>query len=237
MRAIMLRRSWHPMHCRAGCMFALIGTATCMGAACAADPGDPLKTPNSPDSGGSAGSSGTVSGAASGSGAATGSGSPSGSGSGSASGSGTSSGSGSGSDAGSGSDVDSGSGSASGSGSGSADVDSAPEVGVGAGCAAGTTVITLTVNAQFNGNTGNFKTLAAVCVQLHGSVHQGWGISNGQGRMVTLISATGTSGPVDASSSSPFPTLPAPQAGSDGFVYWNFTADTANVDYTSIYVF
>jgi hypothetical protein len=56
--------------------------------------------------------------------------------------------------------------------------------------------------------------------------------------MVTLISAQGTSAPIDASSSSAVATLPAaPQAGSDGFVYWNFTADTAGVDYTSVYIF
>jgi hypothetical protein len=112
-----------------------------------------------------------------------------------------------------------------------------PDVGVGPGCAAGALVIVLMPAAgQFNANSGNFMTLGPVCVELSGSVHQGWGLSNGQGRMLTLTSGAGTSGPIDASGS--LASLPvAPQAGSDGFVYWNFTADTAMVPYTSIYIF
>lgn len=108
---------------------------------------------------------------------------------------------------------------------------------VGAGCAAGATVIVLTFSSGTNGNTGNFNTTGAVCVELMGSVHMGWGVSNPGTRMVTLTSASGTAGPVAASS---IATLPqAPQAGTDGFVYWNFTADNSNppIDYTSIYVF
>jgi hypothetical protein len=112
-----------------------------------------------------------------------------------------------------------------------------PDVGVGPGCADGAQVIVLMPAAgQYNANSGNFMTLGAVCVELSGSVHQGWGISNGQGRMLTLTSAAGMSGPIDASGS--IASLPvAPQAGSDGFVYWNFTADTDMVNYTSIYIF
>ncbi|HXX66263.1 MAG TPA: hypothetical protein VEK07_03725 [Polyangiaceae bacterium] len=109
---------------------------------------------------------------------------------------------------------------------------------VGAGCAAGATVIVLTFSSGTNGNTGNFNTTGAVCVELMGSVHQGWGISNGGTRMVTVTSASGTAGPVAASGS--LASLPVePQAGSDGFVYWNFTADNSSppVNYTSIYVF
>jgi hypothetical protein len=96
-------------------------------------------------------------------------------------------------------------------------------------------VITLTLpTGQYTANTGNFMTTAAVCVELQGSVHQGWGISNGQGHMVTVVSGAGSSGPIDASGS--LSTLPtAPQAASDGFVYWNFTA--GSVDYTSLYIF
>jgi hypothetical protein len=110
-----------------------------------------------------------------------------------------------------------------------------PDVGVGAGCASGATVIVLMPAAgQYTANTGNFGTVGPVCVELHGSVHQGWGLSNEQGRMVTLVSATGAQGPVDASGSlSSLAT--APQAGADGFVYWNFTA--GSVDYTSLYIF
>jgi hypothetical protein len=112
-----------------------------------------------------------------------------------------------------------------------------PDVGVGPGCAAGAQVIVLMPAAgQYNANSGNFNTLGAVCVELSGSVHQGWGISNGQGRMLTLTSGAGMTGPIDASGS--IASLPAaPQAGSDGFVYWNFTADTDMVDYTSVYIF
>jgi hypothetical protein len=115
------------------------------------------------------------------------------------------------------------------------DVGAPPDVGVGAGCASGATVIVLMPQAgQSTANTMNFGTAGAVCVELHGSVHQGWGVSNGQGRMLTLISATGTQGPIDASGSLSS-LAPAPQAGADGFVYWNFTAGT--VDYTSVYIF
>ena len=112
-----------------------------------------------------------------------------------------------------------------------------PDVGVGAGCAAGAVVIVLMPAAgAFTANSGNFNTLGPVCVELSGSVHQGWGLSNGQGRMLTLTSGAGTSGPIDASGS--ITSLPAaPQAGSDGFVYWNFTADTDMVNYTSVYIF
>jgi hypothetical protein len=111
------------------------------------------------------------------------------------------------------------------------------DVGVGAGCAAGATVITLMPMAgMYTANTGNFGTLGPVCVQLKGSVHQGWGSPNGQGRMVTLTDAMGTQGPIDASTAPG--SLPAmPQAGADGFVYWNFTADTQMVNYTSVYIY
>jgi hypothetical protein len=54
--------------------------------------------------------------------------------------------------------------------------------------------------------------------------------------MVTVLSAAGTSGPfaaTDGNASAPLPT--APQAGSDGFVYWNFTA--GSYAYASMYIF
>lgn len=88
--------------------------------------------------------------------------------------------------------------------------------------------------STYSANSGNFNTAGAVCVKLQGSVHQGWGISNGQGRMITVTGSAGTSAAIDASG--PLGCLPtAPQAGADGFVYWNFTA--GSVDYTSIYIF
>jgi hypothetical protein len=114
-----------------------------------------------------------------------------------------------------------------------------PDVGVGAGCASGATVIVLMPGAgQYTANTGNFNTLAAVCVELMGSVHQGWNISNGQGRMLTVTSAAGTSAAIDSGNSTAIASLSqTPQAGSDGFVYWNFTAETGIVNYTSVYIF
>jgi hypothetical protein len=116
------------------------------------------------------------------------------------------------------------------------------DVGIGMGCAAGATVITLMPpDGSYSANTNNFGTLEAVCVQLKGNVHQGWGISNGQGRMVTVTDASGAHGPV-AANGTLFPALPTtPQAGSDGFVYWNFTAEppatSGGITYTSIYIF
>ena len=80
--------------------------------------------------------------------------------------------------------------------------------------------------------------VAAVCVELMGSVHQGWNISNGQGRMLTVTSAAGTSAAIDSGNSTAIASLSqTPQAGSDGFVYWNFTAETGIVNYTSVYIF
>jgi hypothetical protein len=62
-------------------------------------------------------------------------------------------------------------------------------------------------------------------------VHQGWGISNGDGRMVTVVGST-TVGPEAAA---PNVTGGAIAAGMDGFVYWNFTAGSNN--YTSVYIY
>jgi hypothetical protein len=120
------------------------------------------------------------------------------------------------------------------------------DVGVGAGCAPGAKVITLTLPmGQVTGNTGNFGTAGPVCVQLKGSVNQGWGCPNGQGRMLTMTDSLGTQGPIDGSRCSSGYTagdasgsmaLPdAPKAGADGFVYWNFAAGT--VDFTSVYIY
>jgi hypothetical protein len=112
------------------------------------------------------------------------------------------------------------------------DTGSSPDVGMGAGCAAGAVVITLPAG-QANSNTGNFGTVGPVCVELMGSVHQGWGLSNENGRMLTLTSSTGTTAPIDATLYASLPA--APQAGPDGFVYWNFTSGT--YPYASLYIF
>jgi hypothetical protein len=70
---------------------------------------------------------------------------------------------------------------------------------------------------------------------MQGSVKMNWGVSNGDSRMVSLTSAAGTAGPVVAVGQPPAGLPMTPQAGSDGFVYWNFTA--GSIDYTSMYVY
>jgi hypothetical protein len=83
---------------------------------------------------------------------------------------------------------------------------------------------------MYNANTGNFGTTGAVCVQFKGSVHQGWGVSNGDGRMLTVVGST-TVGPESAAGAAGG----AVGAGTDGFVYWNFTA--GSFSYTSVYIY
>jgi hypothetical protein len=102
----------------------------------------------------------------------------------------------------------------------------------GSGCAAGAALIPIAYGVN-GGNSGNFGTAGPACVQLMGSVKQGWGISNGTGRTVTLTSASGTMGPVDATAYQSL--TQTPQAGPDGNVYWNFTAGA--YDYCSMYIF
>ncbi len=78
-------------------------------------------------------------------------------------------------------------------------------------------------------NSGPVGTAGPACVRYAGNV-MGWGVSNGQGRMVEVIGAT-TIGPFDA-------TLPMPSAmapGPDGYIYWALTA--GDVTYTSVYVY
>ncbi len=113
--------------------------------------------------------------------------------------------------------------------SSSASSDAGPSVG--AGCAAGATVIMMTLSGT-NGQSGNFMTTGAVCVQLMGSVHMAWGVSNCQGRSLTITGAT-TSGPTtlvgnDTASG-------AIAAGPDGFVYFNFSAGANS--FASLYVY
>lgn len=79
-------------------------------------------------------------------------------------------------------------------------------------------------------NSGAFGTTGAVCVKYRGSVN-GWGLSNGMGRMVT-VTGSATQGPLDGSVGG---TLPAMGAGADGYVYWSITA--GQYDYAALYTF
>jgi endoglucanase len=97
-----------------------------------------------------------------------------------------------------------------------------------AACAAASEVVYVTT---LPGTTGNFGTTGTVCVVYQGSVN-GWGVSNGQGRVVTVIGATNV-GPFDATGDAN--TMPALGAGSDGFIYWIFTGGADN--YASLYIF
>jgi len=106
------------------------------------------------------------------------------------------------------------------------DAASAPDVAVGAGCAAGATVIIATCGG---GSTGNFGTLGAVCVQFQGNVN-GWNASNVQGRTIT---ATGSTTQM-VNGNSGVGNQPGLSAGSDGNVYWNFSATTSCCSYASM---
>lgn len=204
----------------------LVALSWAVAAGCAADPGDPLKV----DAGTTTafGSDDTGPPIDDGLDGAAYSSSSSGGGSGTTSGGSSSAGPG---DDGSNDDA------SSGSASGGAELDATLDVTIGPGCGdGGEAVLVLSPAAgSYTANTGNFMTTGPVCVELQGSVHQGWCVANGQGRTLTLTSASGVQGPVDASAGC-FPGLPAaPQAGSDGFVYWNFTAGDNN--YTSLYIY
>ena len=100
------------------------------------------------------------------------------------------------------------------------------------GCIPGSTVITI---AGPNGQSGNFNTPGAVCVQMKSGVAQNWGVSNGDGRMVSVTCSLGTSVAVTATGQPPNGAPQAPQPGPDGYVYWNFTAGSPS--YTSMYTF
>jgi hypothetical protein len=104
-----------------------------------------------------------------------------------------------------------------------------PETSVGTGCAAGSTTITIAANS----NSGNFGVTTAVCIVLMGNVN-GWQASNVQGRTVTVTGATTSSPAITGDSLS---NQPAVSAGSDGFIYWNYTGGTGAVPYASMSVF
>jgi hypothetical protein len=106
---------------------------------------------------------------------------------------------------------------------------SAPDVMmvVGKGCPDGATV--KDIMGPLPDNTGNFGTTGPACARFRGNV-MGWGVSNGQGRMVTIVGAT-TMGPFDATATTTSTMAP----GSDGFIYWLLTSGSA--DYVSVYAY
>ena len=100
------------------------------------------------------------------------------------------------------------------------------------GCVPGSKVITITGP---NGQSGNFNTSGAVCVQMMSAINQNWGVSNGDGRTVSVTCSMGTTVPVTATGQPPSGAPQAPQPGPDGWIYWNFSAGSP--DYTSMYTF
>ena len=74
-----------------------------------------------------------------------------------------------------------------------------------------------------NGNTGNFNTTGPWCVRTNATIH-GWGVSNGDGRTVTVDGTAVT-----------FGQFPLPAAWTDGYTYFDFTAGTYS--YCSMYIF
>jgi PQQ-like domain len=96
----------------------------------------------------------------------------------------------------------------------------------GGGCASGAVVISVTSCSSLP----SFNTTNAVCVKTKVATINGWNASNVQGRTVTAKGAT-TQGPITPTNAS-IPNQPGLSAGSDGFVYFNFTAGSVN--YTSM---
>jgi hypothetical protein len=86
------------------------------------------------------------------------------------------------------------------------------------GCVSGSTIIAETGCASF----GNFNIAGAVCVKVKVNTVNGWEASEVQGRTATVNGATneGPITPVNGSMSNE----PGLSAGTDGFVYFNFTA-------------
>jgi hypothetical protein len=95
------------------------------------------------------------------------------------------------------------------------------------GCATGATVIKLTMT----GSTSNFGTTGAVCVTYMGSVN-GWNASNVQGRSVSAVGSTTQTPAITGDSIGNQPGL---MPGTDGYIYWNYTAGA--VSYSSMDLF
>jgi sugar lactone lactonase YvrE len=94
-----------------------------------------------------------------------------------------------------------------------------------AGCASGAKVFAV----DSCGNLTSFGTTGPVCVKVNLNAVNGWNASNVQGRTVTAQGAT-TQGPFAPGAN--LPNQPGLTAGSDGSVYFNFTAGQAS--YTSM---
>ena len=94
------------------------------------------------------------------------------------------------------------------------------------GCASGSTIIAVTGCSSMPA----FNTTGAVCVKVKVAVVNGWNASNVQGRTATATGST-TQGPITPTNGS-IPNQPGLSAGSDGNVYFNFTAGSVN--YTSM---
>jgi outer membrane protein assembly factor BamB len=120
---------------------------------------------------------------------------------------------GGGTDAGTDSGTDSGKDAATDSGK-----DAATDASGGAGCASGATVFSETACSSLPA----FNTTGAVCYKFKAGVINGWNASNVQGRTATAKGST-TQGPITPTNGA-IANQPGLSAGSDGFVYFNFTA-------------
>jgi hypothetical protein len=100
--------------------------------------------------------------------------------------------------------------------------DAASDGAASSGCANGATVI----SAAACSSMPSFGTTGAVCVKVHVNTVNGWNASNVQGRTATAKGAT-TQGPITPTNGS-IPNQPGLSAGSDGYVYFNFTAGQVN---------
>jgi hypothetical protein len=101
------------------------------------------------------------------------------------------------------------------------------------GCAAGALVVALVAKAPCGSTpSGGFAPSAtvgpltqAVCVTFMGSVPDGWNASNVSGCSVTVTGGGATQMITGTAAQGNQPAMPA---GTDGFVYWNFTAGCMN---------
>ena len=105
-------------------------------------------------------------------------------------------------------------------------VDASGDASGSSGCAAGATIIPVTGCSSMPA----FNTTGAVCVKVKVAVVNGWNASNVQGRTATVTGST-SQGPITPTNGS-IPNQPGLAAGSDGNVYFNFTA--GSVSYTSM---
>jgi hypothetical protein len=95
------------------------------------------------------------------------------------------------------------------------------------GCAGGAEVFSASSCGSL---PSSFNTTGAVCVRVKVNTINGWNASNVQGRTATATGAT-SQGPITPTNGS-IPNQPGLPAGSDGFVYFNFTA--GQVTYSSM---